>query len=100
LDRRRQAVLLLGFFIVPSKGNDSVQEGGRAVVPQLWKTILKCCQSATYSRCKWLFCHSFDLFSFTVERAVNKLVAVGYKPLYTGLSGWRSIFDQRFRPLF
>ncbi|MFK3798159.1 hypothetical protein [Pseudomonas sp. NPDC088444] len=65
-------------------------------VQPLWKTIPKSFQTATVSRCKRLFCHGFDLSSFAVEATVNKLVAVGYSPLFTWLVEVWLIFDQRF----
>jgi hypothetical protein len=77
---RRQDVLLQGFFVRSNKVKWHQLVGSLAAVQQLWKTIFNNRQSATYSRSKCLFCHRFDLFSFTVEVTVNKLVAVGYKP--------------------
>jgi hypothetical protein len=45
--------------------------------PKLWKTNPASLQSATYSRRKSLFCHSFDLSPSTVEPAVGNVGVAG-----------------------
>ncbi len=45
--------------------------------PKLWKTNLATSQSATYSRRKSLFCHSFDLSPSAVEPAVGNVGVAG-----------------------
>ncbi|SEE11948.1 hypothetical protein SAMN04515675_4027 [Pseudomonas costantinii] len=44
---------------------------------KLWKTNPVTSQSATYSRRKSLFCHSFDLSPFAVEPAVGNVGVAG-----------------------
>ncbi len=44
---------------------------------KLWKTNPATLQSATYSRRKSLFCHSFDLSPSTVEPAVGNVGVAG-----------------------
>ncbi len=44
---------------------------------KLWKTNLASSQSATYSRRKSLFCHSFDLSPSAVEPAVGNVGVAG-----------------------
>jgi hypothetical protein len=64
---------------------------------KLWKTNPATLQTATYSRRKSLFCHSFDLSPSTVEPAVGNVGVAGWTPLNTGpVAGWL-FFDQ---PLF
>jgi hypothetical protein len=90
-----------GFSDAPgSRERRTFQRLGFGLNLKLWKTILNSCQSATVSRCKWLFCHVFDLFSFTVEPAVNKLVVARWSPLITRLTEVWLFFDQWFRPIF
>ncbi len=48
---------------------------------KLWKTNPASSQSATYSRRKSLFCHSFDLSPCAVEPAVGNVVVLGCTPL-------------------
>ncbi|MDB1111125.1 hypothetical protein, partial [Pseudomonas extremaustralis] len=66
-----------------------------SVLLKLWKTNPATSQSATYSRRKSLFCHSFDLSPSTVETAVGNVGVAGSKPLNPWLSAQRSFFDQR-----
>jgi len=61
---------------------------------KLWKTNSGTSQSATYSRRKSLFCHSFDLSPRTVEPAVGNVGVAGWKPFIPWLSGLWLFFDQ------
>ncbi|QDG58383.1 hypothetical protein NIBR502773_18230 [Pseudomonas sp. NIBRBAC000502773] len=49
----------------------------RKTDPKLWKTNPAPLQSATYSRRKSLFCHTFDLSPSTVEPAVGNVGVAG-----------------------
>ncbi|RZI20573.1 hypothetical protein EUX57_25585 [Pseudomonas orientalis] len=60
----------------------------------MWKTIPALLQSATYSRRKSLFCHSFDLSPSTVEPAVGNVGVPGCKPLNTWPADLWLFFDQ------
>jgi hypothetical protein len=61
---------------------------------KLWKTNPAHLQSATYSRRKSLFCHSFDLSPSTVEPAVGNVGVAGCTPLKPWLSALWLFFDQ------
>lgn len=61
----------------------------------MWKTNLASSESATYSRRKSLFCHSFDLSPSAVEPAVGNVGVARCRPLFTWLAAWRLFFDQR-----
>jgi len=61
---------------------------------KLWKTNSATSQSATYSRRKSLFCHSFDLSPTTVEPAVGNVGVAGWRPLIPWLTARWLNFDQ------
>ena len=63
---------------------------------KLWKTNPAPLQTATYSRRKSLFCHSFDLSPSTVEPAVGNVGVAGWKPLNTCPTALWLFFDQAF----
>ncbi len=61
---------------------------------KLWKTNPASLQSATYSRRKSLFCHSFDLSPSAVEPAVGNVGVAGWKPMNPWLAAQWLFFDQ------
>lgn len=61
---------------------------------KLWKTNPDTLQSATYSRRKSLFCHSFDLSPSAVEPAVGNVGVAGCKPLKPWRAAWWLFIDQ------
>ena len=67
---------------------------GHKADAKLWKTNPACLQSATYSRRKSLFCHSFDLSPSAVEPAVGNVGVAGWTPINTGPVARWLIFDQ------
>jgi len=71
---------------------------------KLWKTNPASLQSATYSRRKSLFCHSFDLSPSAVEPAVGNVGVAGWKPMNSRLAArWlffdQAVFGRRSKPL-
>jgi len=68
--------------------------GVHKAAAKLWKTNLAPLQSATYSRRKSLFCHSFDLSPSAVEPAVGNVGVAGWTPINTGPVARWLIFDQ------
>ncbi|SDT64522.1 hypothetical protein SAMN04490182_6092 [Pseudomonas cedrina] len=75
-------------------GSHSCFCGAFEAHPKLWKTNPAPLQSATYSRRKSLFCHSFDLSPSAVEPAVGNVGVAGWKPSKPWLTARRLFFDQ------